>query len=150
MLAKAARSWFREHCGQEITTAGYILHQIKEPLLRQVGQAETHSPSKQQRVKLMAKMAIAAHVAEEDSSSSEDHQHSQQSTSPDTSDTEITARNIGRMDTIVNKRHPILKQEVDSSATDYTRAAKRRRKGEKTKEEVEDDVISRGGPSQKR
>lgn len=147
LLAKAARIWFQTQYAQEITTAGYILHQIKGPLLSKVKKTNTQPSGKQQRIKLMAEMVTVARLVEERVSTKEG-EHFDQSSSPNSSDAEITEKNLAQMSQISVRRMGAIEAEIEGSVTDYTRAAKRRRKGEKSEnimDTSDDDTALRSG-----
>lgn len=146
LLAESARRWFRRQYREEITTAGYICHQIKEPLLRQVEQTEKQ-PSKRRRIKLMAKITTAAHLAE-GGSSSEGNGHLDHYSSPNSNDAEVTERNLAQMSQIAEKRRAVVKANVDDTARDYIEETKRRRKAERLEKAMDendgDDMALRG------
>ena len=138
LLAEAARKWFRETYGEEITTAGYICHQIKEPLLKQVGQAERHG-RKRRSVKLMAKITTAARLVD-DGNLSEANGDSDRSSSLGSSDAEITAKNLARMDAFTTSRMSVVTAEINGVARDYTAVIKRGKREKKPREEMDDDI----------
>jgi hypothetical protein len=144
LLAKAARTWFQVRYGQEITAAGYVLHQIKEPLLRQVDKIE-QCDRKRRRIKLMAKMATAAQLVEGDDPSSSNGSLDQYS-SPSSSDAEITEKNLAQMRRFAAEKKAVWSAEIGGVVKDYTAEVKGKRKAgnsEKVKDEVEgnnDDV----------
>jgi hypothetical protein len=127
ILAKATRTWFQIQYGQEIAAAGYILHQIKEPLLRQVEQSTEQHWSKRRSVRLMAKMVTAAQLVACGSQSNSNN-HLGQYSSPSSSDAEITDRNLAQMRLVAEKRRSVVAAKADETARDFIEEAKHKKK----------------------
>src|SRR3989338_7298333 len=134
LLADVARQWFRESYGQEITVAGYVARQIKQPMLARAQKVERRG-MKREGVKLMASMVTAEGLLEGDSDASADSGHNSSLAS---SDAAITPRNLGRMKEVAAEQLPAVKEKVHDAFQGYLEVAKRSRKQGAGKKEIED------------